>query len=174
MSSFPLGGEPPDRFFYALGRVSFEAENMSASLDVLLQVLTQIQDMSILTALVGGEPLIRKIEKCVHALEASSVFGTEDASELRSILNGLNALVGDRNRYIHAAWSYYNEKLRTAHATRVRRSGPEDIVASIGQIEELADSFVEADEKLLTIIESPYFNLIQWASVMSRSAVPRS
>ena len=28
MSSFPLGSEPPDQFFYALGRVSFEAENI--------------------------------------------------------------------------------------------------------------------------------------------------
>jgi hypothetical protein len=90
------------------------------------------------------------------------VFETGDASELRRILDGLKMLVQNRNCYIHAAWSYYNEKSGTAHATRVRRSGPEDIVASIGQIEELADSFAEADEKLLTIIGSPYFDLIQW------------
>jgi hypothetical protein len=83
--------------------------------------------------------------------------------ELRlTFVKWLNVLVRNRNCYIHAAWSYYNEKSGTAHATRVRQSGPEDIVASIGQIEELADSFAEADEKLLTIIGSPYFDLIQW------------
>jgi hypothetical protein len=64
VSSFPLGGEPPDRFFHALGRVSFEAESVSFNLDLLLQVLTQIQDREILAALVGGELLRTKIEKC--------------------------------------------------------------------------------------------------------------
>lgn len=35
VSSFPLGGKAPDQFFHALGRVSFEAESVSAHLDLL-------------------------------------------------------------------------------------------------------------------------------------------
>lgn len=162
MSSFPLGGKAPDQFFHALGRVSFETEGVSAHLDLLLQVLTQIEDMSILTALVGGEPISGKIKKCERALEVSSVFGVGDASELREILRRLSKLVENRNRYIHAAWSRYDEKSKTAHGTRARRTEPEDIIVSVEEIEGLVNSFAEEDDMLLTIIERPYFDLIGW------------
>jgi hypothetical protein len=46
VSSFPLGGKAPEQFFHALGRVSFETERVSAHLDLLLQVLTQIEDVN--------------------------------------------------------------------------------------------------------------------------------
>lgn len=160
MSSFPLGGKAPDQFFHALGRVSFETESVSAHLDLLLQVLTQIEDMSILTALVGGEPISGKIKKCKRALGVSSVFDTGDVSKLRRILGNLNTLVEDRNRYIHAAWSRYDEKSKTAHGIRARRTEREDIIVSIEEIEGLANSFAEEDDILLTIIERPYFDLI--------------
>jgi hypothetical protein len=93
-----------------------------------------------------------------------SVFSTGDASELRRILKGLQGLIEERNRYIHAAWSYYDEKSKIAHGTRARRSGPEDIVASIEHIEGLADSFAEENDILLEIIFPPYCKLIQWTS----------
>ncbi|MGA9309752.1 MAG: hypothetical protein WBV74_05220 [Pseudonocardiaceae bacterium] len=162
MSSFPLGGKAPDRFFYALGRVSFETEGVSAHLDLLLQVLAQIEDMSILAALVGGEPISGKIKKCKRALGVSSVFGTGDVSELRRILGNLSTLVEGRNRYIHAAWSRYDEKSKTAHGTRARRTEPEDIIVSIEKLEGLANAFAEQDDMLLTIIERPYFDLNGW------------
>jgi hypothetical protein len=118
--------------------------------------------MSILTALAGGEPISGKIKKCKHALEISSAFGTGDVSELRRILDNLSTLVEDRNRYIHATWSRYDEKSKTAHGIRARRTEPEDIIVSIEKIEGLANSFAEADDILLTITERPYFDLIGW------------
>lgn len=90
--------------------------------------------MTILAALVGGEPISGKIKKCERALEVSSVFGAGDVSELRRILNNLNGrngLVERRNRYIHAAWSYYDEKSKIAHGIRARRTEREDIIVSV-------------------------------------------
>lgn len=156
MASFPLGGEPPDRFFYALGRVSFEAENTSSNLDILLQVLTQLHDISILSALIGGESLNTKIEKCKRVLEVSNVFPTKSTGELRQILSSLSGLAKKRNHYIHATWDYYNEKSGTARATRTQRGESNDIVVNIGQIEELVDSFVEKNDELLDIIGFPF------------------
>jgi hypothetical protein len=161
MPSFPLGVTPPDRFFYALGRVSFEAEKVSSHIDILLQVLTQVQDMSILSLLIDGDPITWKIDKCMRLLEVSSVFEARNKEELRRILGNLKGLFVHRNRYIHSTWERYDEKSGKAYATHVQRTRTKDVIVDIKQIEKLVDSFTEENSMLLSIIEMPFYDLIQ-------------
>lgn len=161
MSSFPLGGTPPDRFFYALGRVSFEAETVSSHIDILLQVLTQVQDFSLLSLLIGGEPVTWKIDKCMRLLEVPSVFEAGNEHELRRILGNLKDLFARRNCYIHSAWERYDEKSGKAYATHTQRRRTKDVVVDIEQIEGLVDLFTKEDSVLISIIETPFYDLIQ-------------
>lgn len=158
MSTFRLGGTPPpDRFFCALGRVSFEMERLNADLDILLQLLTQVNDVSILSVLVGGEGVKRRIEKCQGLLKVSDVFDDGDTSELLRILSSIGKLVERRNRYIHSAWESYDE--RSGEMRAIQRRGVRESSVSIENIEELADLFDDENDNMLAIVEKPFLDL---------------
>lgn len=160
MSSLTFGGTPPDRFLRALGRVSFEMEQVDTFIDALLQTLAQIKNSDALTTLIDGENLSWKIERCRRLLEASSVFNSNEATELEGILKRVKLLTEERNRYIHSSWDRYDEESEEMYGVYARRRNRLEYSVRIKGIEEMVGRCEVEIERIVELIEAPFYELV--------------
>lgn len=148
-------GEPPKRFYEALGRLVYQFGQLDGTLEELIGWLIGTESHNLLGRLTQGETTdwLRAKVEIVLAERRPGLFTGEEIQALRQYIFQPRNLISKRNRFVHSSW-YYAINFDEMRGARPRRhSDFEEFGVPIDEIESTANATKEIDDGICKIFD---------------------